>query len=166
MSIKRMNSASKLLSALDGLDSQAISPSSPRRVTTDSNLGEWELVVDQVDALACVLASLAVCCPQLKSSSSEQLKELSTSIAERLQYLLEPIRLIECDETTMQVRSDPPSTEDDQSRCYYELLVKNNGLSLRRYQAGSGQTRRPIAMSFTREVLRRLCNDLEDAILA
>lgn len=160
-----MNSASKLLAVLDSLDSQTISSNSPRRVTADSNLGEWELVVEQVDGLACALSSLAVSCSQLKSYSSDQLQELSTSIADRLQYLLEPIRLIECDPTTMQVRSDPPSTENDQSRHYYELLVKNNGLSLRRYQANSGQPRQPIAMSFTREVLRRLCNDLEDAIL-
>lgn len=161
-----MNSATKLLAALDGLDSQTISSSAPRRMTIDSNLGEWELVVEQVDALACVLSSLAVSCPQLKSYSADELKELSTAIADQLQYLLEPIRLIECDPTTMQVRSDPPSTENDQSRRYYELLVKNKGLLLRRYQAESGQPRQPIAMSFTCEVLRRLCNDLEDAILA
>lgn len=153
------------MDALDGLDAATITRQSPRRVAVDSKLGEWELVVEQVDGLACSLQSLAVVCPLLKMKSQDELKRVSEDISTRLQYLLEPIRLIECGDSAMQVRSDPPTTEPDQSRCYYELLVKNHGLLLRRYQAARGKSRQSIPMAFTRELLRRLCNDLEDAIL-
>ena len=160
-----MNSASKLLAALDAIDAASISATASRRITADSNLGEWEAVVEQADGLACSLQSLAVACPKLKGHSTGQLKLLSEAIANKMQYLLEPIRLIECEEDTMQVRSDPPSKEADQSRRYYELLVKHSGLSLRRYEASTGQRRRPVGMTLTREQLRRICNDFEDAIL-
>jgi hypothetical protein len=160
-----MNSANKLLAAIDAIDTHSISATAPRRVTIDSPLGEWEAVVEQSDPLACSFQLLAVACPILKQRSTDQLKTLSETIAEKMQYLLEPIRLIECEEDAMQIRSDPPSTEADQSRRYYELLVKRRGLSLRRFEAVTGQRRRPVSMAFTREQLRRICNDFEDAIL-
>jgi hypothetical protein len=33
------------------------------------------------------------------------------------------------------------------------------------FEAVTGQRRRPVSMAFTREQLRRICNDFEDAIL-
>ena len=163
-----MNSARKLLDALSALDESTISPQSPRRIAVDSQLGEWELVVEQADALAFSLSSLAVASPDLRNKEQSQLKQISQQLADRLQYLLEPIALIECDlETaTMQVRSDPPSEDEDQSRCYYELLVKQQGLVLKRFRTASGAKREPIAMTLTAEQIRRLCNDFEDVIVS
>ena len=136
-------------------------------MSVDSQLGEWELVVEQAAALAYSLSSLAVACPRLRHKDNQQLKHISEQIADRLQYLLEPIALIECDleAATMQVRSDPPSQADDQSRCYYELLVKQQGLLLKRFRTAAGNARQPIAMTLTAEQIRRLCNDFEDVML-
>jgi len=96
----------------------------------------------------------------------EQVKRIAESLAERLTYLLEPIRTIEADADarTVQMRSLPPRRAEDGTRTYYELQVSGGGkLSLSRYVKEPDQSRRTIPVQVTREVFSRLLADFIDA---
>ena len=65
-------------------------------------------------------------CPGLSGVSMSQLHDACSQLAQRLAYLLEPIRVLEIDEAqgAVQMRSQPPSQEED-CISYFELLARN-----------------------------------------
>jgi hypothetical protein len=72
--------------------------------------------------------------------------------------------VIEADEgqQAVQLRSDPPSKEED-SINYFELLAQRGGhLQLVRYRKTSQQSRETTASNVTYEVLERLANDFDE----
>jgi hypothetical protein len=122
--------------------------------------------VEELDRFGVSCRELRVDSGVLANATMPQLQDLSTRLAGRLTYLLEPVSPIESDgETcTVQMRSNPPQRDDDGTR-YYELLVRRGGgISLRRWHAPRGQSRQPVAAELTREVLVRLVGDFDEAI--
>lgn len=120
-----------------------------------------ELELLALNSLACALSTLVVREPSLATADVTRLQAVSEKLSARLNYLLEPIQPIEIDaeQCVIQMRSNPPSIEADQSS-YYELLVKRPGiLSLTRFGKSPGDARRSIPTELTRAVLVRLVVD-------
>lgn len=119
-----------------------------------------------VETIACAFERLEIVNDRWRSVPLMQMKRIAENLAERLTYLLEPIRTIETDvdTCTIQMRSQPPRKADDGSRTYYELQVSGGGkLSLCRYAKQPDQTRRLVPVQVTREVFRRLTTDFIEA---
>jgi hypothetical protein len=125
---------------------------SPRQLSCD--------VVER-NALAVSFNQLRLATVELASSNAAKLERIGKALAGRLTYLMEPIAPIEIDAAAcvVQLRSNPPQRDDD-GRSYYELTVRRGGeIALSRFRKDSGDARRPIAATVTREVLLRLVGD-------
>jgi hypothetical protein len=138
---------------------------SPTHVAADTPQGRLECEVFSADAIGCSLASVALQTSALVDCTVEELKAVSEKLAQKVNYLLEPISPIEIDSegATVQMRSNPPHQDDDGTK-YYELLVRRDGLLLSRYSRAKGGQRQPVAAHLTREVLLRVCGDFVAAI--
>jgi hypothetical protein len=120
-----------------------------------------ECEVLELNPLACSVARLSVEDPTLATLDTPGLKKVAEALASRLTYLLEPIRTIEVDSDrcVVQLRSNPPHTEEGRTT-YYELIVRSPGsIGLARYAKQSGEARQLVPATFTREVLARLVTD-------
>ena len=121
-----------------------------------------------VNPLAVELNRLVVKTPQLADATLEELSEISNELSARVTYLMEPIGPVELDveSCTVQMRSVPPTREDD-GTTYYEILVRRGGeVALVRYQKVPSEPRRVIPAVVTREVLYRLAEDFEAVLKA
>lgn len=133
-----------------------------------------------LESLGCAFERLTLFSPALAGASMDRLKKISESLSAKLTYLLEPIAPIEIDSDrcTVQMRSNPPQKDADQTS-YYELLVSRAGssagpsggtianegeISLCRYSVEPGQPRHIVPTHVTREVLLRLVGDLSTAL--
>lgn len=98
-----------------------------------------------------------------EAKSDEAASDVAENLVRRVDYLLEPLAIIERDprESQIQIRSQTPST-DGNSRRYYEVNVDPQGVSIERYQA-SGNSRENDDINLTRESFERLCRDLDDS---
>lgn len=115
----------------------------------------------QCDLLAATIDELTLETAELSSASVVQLQAASQSLAQRVNYLLEPIAPIETDSQgcSVQMRSNPPQRDDNASR-YYELLLRRGGsIALCRFEKQPGQPRLRVPAALTHEVIRRLVDD-------
>ena len=96
--------------------------------------------------------------------SKEAAGEVAENLVRRVDYLLEPLAIIERDQTgsQIQIRSRQPSTRTD-GRRYYEVNVDRQGLNIRRFHAAEGSRNRE-EIHLTRESFERLCHDLDDLL--
>jgi hypothetical protein len=109
---------------------------------------------------------LALTTSELSSAGAAELERLGKALSERLTYLMEPIAPIEIDAAScvVQLRSNPPQTDDD-GRTYYELIVRRGGeIALARFRKLLGNARRQVPATVTREVLLRLVGDFCGAL--
>jgi hypothetical protein len=131
----------------------------------DLTSGNRRLTCDLAErnTLAVAFQTMHVATPELADAKSSLLERMAKALAERLTYLMEPIRPIEidADACVAQLRSSPPQRDDD-GRSYYELTVRRGGeIALARYRKESGTPRQQIPATVTREVLLRLVDDFE-----
>ena len=122
-------------------------------------------LVDAVDQLALAFRDFELFDARIENASMDRLSEVSQKLSSQLTYLLEPITPIEidADRCVVQMRSNPP-TRDEDSRSYYELLVQRDGhLRLNRYSKPNGGLRMVISAQVTREVFDRLAGDFASA---
>ncbi|WDI41189.1 hypothetical protein [Bremerella sp. P1] len=98
-----------------------------------------------------------------EAKSHEGASDVAENLVRRVDYLLEPLAIIERDpsESKIQIRSQKPSS-DGQARRYYEVNIDSQGVSIERYQA-SGKSRENDDINLTRESFERLCRDLDEA---
>jgi len=119
-----------------------------------------------LDVLGCAFERLALESGRLATASIDDLKAISTQLASRLTYLLEPISPVEidADRCIVQMRSNPPQ-KDEQKTSYYELVVRRGGeIALCRYLKEPGDVRRAVPACVTREVLLRLIGDFAGVV--
>jgi hypothetical protein len=83
-------------------------------------------------------------------------------LAERINYLLEPLAVIEKDRRRAMLRSEAPA-DGRADGDYYEMWVEPDGLSVERYHGEPGQRREPRPVSLTWEQADRLARDVEAA---
>ena len=129
----------------------------PRTLTCD---------ITERNTLAVLFDRLRLTTAELASADAARLERIGKALAAKLTYLMEPICPIEidADACVVQLRSNPPQRDDD-SRSYYELIVRRGGeIALTRYRKENCGARRPIAANVTREVLLRLVGDFCEAL--
>ena len=132
-------------------------------VTLVLGSGEAVFHVEQSDSMAGSFNGIEYRSTAIDNLAKTELSRFAESLAARLTYLLEPISTIEADPDVVQLRSDPPSAEDNHTRCYFELLARKGSLSLVRYRKSVGQPRTLVPMQLTHEVLSRLLVDFDAA---
>jgi hypothetical protein len=149
-------------SALEQLDSNR---TYPHRLQCEAGGQRLQADILALDTLACAFNYLGVELGALASAPVADLKRVADQLSRRLTYLLEPITAVEVDtdQCAVQLRSSPPS-KDDNGTSYYELLVKRGGVvSLCRYKKQPGEIRRLVPAHVTREVFLRLVDDFSKA---
>jgi len=115
------------------------------------------LQADLAEALACRLLEVRVTRP---AQAGESLAERADRLASRITGLLEPLRLLEVDGPTAQLRSDSPVARDD-ARLYYEVTLSPEGARVQRFQgSATGARRQAVPFTLTHEALAKLVTDL------
>ena len=156
----------ELNAQLTPLEKVELSIDSPQEINVLTEVGRLSITLADVHGLACAATELRLTSDTLTSSDADTLQQLSDGLCAELQYLLEPVSPIEIDRdsVTIQMRSNPPTTDENRGRSYYELVARQEGLYLTRFFKKPGEPRERIAMTFTREVLGRLAKDLVQSI--
>lgn len=120
------------------------------------------LAADKTDTLSCLVWELTLT-RTTDAPSDLTLKTWASQVADRVTGLLEPLKLLEVDETRQEavLRSESPARKGD-AVSYYE--VRLNGLTnavVRRYAASKtvgGRTQ--IAFALTHETIAKLAGDI------
>ena len=160
-----MISRTAILDKLATLDSSGVSRDAPVTVSIQGSHGSFHATAIAIEKLAGVFTDIGYRMPGEQALPAERLHAVGDILAQRLQYLMEPIAPVEFDgeAAVLQLRSVPPSQEDSHTRSYYEVLVRPQEISLRRYTVSSGLPRRADEMHLTREICARLGCDLAAA---
>jgi hypothetical protein len=138
-----------------------LGPGGPITLCVEEAKRQLSCVIVERDSLAVSFERLRLATTELASATAAELERIGKALAERLTYLMEPISPIELDEQgcLVQLRSNPPHRDED-SRTYFELLVRRGGeIDLVRYRKENGASRRLVPATITREVLLRLVGD-------
>jgi len=120
------------------------------------------LEADRVDSLGCLIWELTLTRTGDNPLSSAVLKQRAAAVADRITGLMEPIHLVEVDETRGEalLRSETPAHRSH-SLAYYELIMHGNRIDLRRFQFANGKIRREqVAFGLTYEAIAKLVDDL------
>jgi hypothetical protein len=127
-------------------------------VTADQ--GSLILTADRREELGCLVWELAV---RRQAPASDTLRAWAERIAGRVTGLLEPLKIVEIDAERNEgvLRSDKPSSRDEQV-FYYEIFLRGtSAATLRRYQAPVHNGRRDqIAFALTHDAIAKLAGDL------
>ena len=147
---------------LDAL-SAAVMPAS---VACGTPVGQLECELASLDAIGCAFTQLTLRADRLAGATVDELKQISETLSNRINYLLEPISPIEIDQegATVQMRSNPPQ-QNEPGHSYYELFLRRGGsIALYRYEKKTGAIRSRTAATLTHEVLGRLIEDFNTTI--
>ncbi len=127
------------------------------------------LNVTQIDTLGCAVTKLEVTPPPQSNLDFDTLQTWAKALSQRLTYLLEQLTPIEIDpsQQQIQIRSTRPDNNAGRKE-YYEMLLSvspSGCLKLERYRVAANKKaqRTPIEMVFTRDVLVRLLEDIDDS---
>ena len=122
--------------------------------------------VEQCDTMAVGVAQFVLETNELAGVDIATLESASSSLCQRVNYLLEPISPIEtdADSCVVQMRSSPPQVGDN-GRYYYELLLRRGGsVELCRYEKTASSPRSRVPATLTHEVLGRLAKDFDATV--
>lgn len=123
------------------------------------------LTVDRQESLGCQLWEVAVTRAPA-SMPSDTLVGWAKRIAARVTGLLEPLQLLEADEThgMALLRSNKPAARDEDLYYYEVVLTKAGSATVRRYR-GSKQPvqREQVGFTLTHEAVAKLAGDLAAA---
>lgn len=131
------------------------------RIEVPCTTGRVIVELLSVDAIGCGLDFLCFESTLLSAATVADLQKVSERLIGRVNYLLEPMGVLEVDREScvLQMRSMPPDRDEEGTR-YYELWVRRGGeVALTRYQKRKGQLRERVAAHLTREVVSRLAAD-------
>lgn len=121
-----------------------------------------------VESLGCAFRELRVAA-DLHDRPFDSLKAWAEQICRKVNYLLEPIGVLELDPESQQVlvRSAVPAKSAEQT-AYYEILIAAPGrLCLRRYTRPVHSSQpQPCDLQLTQEVLLKLVDDIIAAVPA
>lgn len=97
----------------------------------------------------------------LSGINADELQTVSSRLAERISYLPETLRVVECDVENLrsQIRSETPAPTP-QGVCYFEIAVGASGVMLSRYCKPADAPRKRIDMTLTHEILARVIGDI------
>jgi hypothetical protein len=129
----------------------------------------------QHDTIGVVLNSLSIeKTAQQDLNTAEYLRSVAQAIESRVNYLMEPLRILELDTTNnvVQMRSEKPELTEG-AVSYFELLLKSgkwfghsNHLSLQRYSQTPDNegSRKTVGFPLTKKQFERLLDDLTELL--
>ena len=124
------------------------------------SLGDWSVTVavEKKDSMSCLLTELTV---RKNAASPQDVRAWGERIAGRATGLLEPLRLLEADVRLKQaiLRSTAPMQHDGQY-LYYEIDVRPETATLKRYAGRIGASRAAIPFALTNDAIVKLVNDI------
>jgi hypothetical protein len=155
-----MSLSQKIAAALDENTRAYVLPCT---VSVEAGPNRLTLDLTALDTVGVAFDSLEFATTDRTEWSSEALNRWGQRLAERVTYLLEPLKVLEIDAGggEVQIRSTTPTPRAEQ-RGFYEVRLRKNGtLRLERFVFDeTTRQRRRGACQFTREVLERLADDI------
>ncbi|MDG2385361.1 MAG: hypothetical protein P8N76_27065 [Pirellulaceae bacterium] len=130
-------------------------------LVADGDQERVEISLVEIDSIGCAFDRLIYRAARLNQLDAKQLRAIGAQLAQRVNYLLEPLRTIEMDgsASTLQLRSEQPQKCENGKR-YYEVFAQTGLIRLCRYEKIAGQARACVPANVTREVLMQLVCDL------
>ncbi len=155
-----MSLSKKIAAALDENTKAYVLPCT---VAVEENPNRVTLHLTALDSVGVALTALEFVTTSRPEWSSESLNEWGNRLSSRINYLMEPLKVLEIDAGggEVQIRSQSPTTRNDQ-RGYYEMRLFRQGL-LRMERHVFDETtreRRHTPCQLTRETLERLADDI------
>jgi hypothetical protein len=131
--------------------------------------------LSEIDSIGILLNSIEVSkniSPVMEIA--DYLKQTAETIEKRVNYLMEPLKIIEMDSTTkaVQLRSEKPEMQDGRLS-YYELVLKagkwfgyRNHVSVQRYTQLPEEepNRHPVSFPVTKKQFQKLVDDLTEIV--
>ncbi|MCI0416739.1 hypothetical protein L0222_28550 [bacterium] len=176
-----MSNASEILNAIESAFQQKDFDSRDSIVRlhhSGSYVFEWadaEVTVKgdlaQADSIGFLLNSIEISKSiREKVDIADYLKTVAETIEKRVNYLMEPLKIIELDSTTnaVQMRSEKPEIQDG-NLSYFEVILKagkwfgyRNYVSLHRYtnRREDEENRRRVSFPVTKKQFQKLVDDL------
>jgi hypothetical protein len=157
-----MISRQDIQAQLTSINSQSVSPASPATVVVKGTYGDLNMTITAAEQLAATFTQIVYRTNSPHQLPSSRLQDVGAKLSERLHYLMEPVAPVEFDgdAAVVQMRSVPPSQDAPGTRSYFEILVKPQEISVRRFSASRGQARTATDMSLTHQICARLGSDL------
>lgn len=150
---------------IDVLDQVKAQLASPGDGTATVAGDEWQVQVEVETAGAVGLAARRI---RVRGPQQVDLAEAGRTLAGRITYLLEPLRLLEVSEHQALVRSAPPTLGDEANE-YYELWLEHDdegtAVDVQRYRyEKETRTRTVTPLQLTWETTGRLLNDVRNTM--
>jgi hypothetical protein len=159
-----MSLSKKIAAALDE-NTKVHDP--PCAVTVEEGPHRLTLHLTALDSVGLAFSALEFATTSRAAWTPELLNGWGERLANRVTYLMEPLRVLEIDADggEVQIRSQSPTARAEQ-RGYYEIrLFKQGTLRMERYAFdGATRQRRSTHCQLTREVLERLADDLAASV--
>ncbi len=131
-------------------------------VDVDLQHCRMELQVVTADALALAMDRIAFRWIADHALDPAGMTRIAEGIRNRVQYLSEPLRIVEFDRAAalVQMRSDKPWVQGT-AQSYFEFLLSPTSIALQRWQAHPSSPRTLISVTLTRDILGRLADDID-----
>lgn len=145
------------------LDQQGRDPNLPTTVSVVDGPNRLAVDLTALDSVGVAFDALEFSTTARPEWSTDELTAWGDRIAQRVTYLMEPLKVVEidADEGEVQIRSDNPTPRADR-RSYYEVLLNRAGVCrFHRHEFDDAtRRRRRASCNLTREVLERLIDDI------
>lgn len=133
--------------------------------STTVTVDDWQVQVDAETAGSVGVAANRV---RVRAPRPTDLAETGRALAGRVDYLLEPLRLLEVAENRALLRSAPPTLNDD-ANDYYEIWLRDHEadteVDVRRYRYDKEQRERTLTpLKLTWETAGRLLDDVRKSV--
>jgi len=155
-----MSLSRKIAAALDENTRAYILPCT---VTVEDGPNRLALEITALDSVGAAFDCLEFTATDRQEWSSEALNAWGRLLADRVTYLLEPLKVVEIDAGggQVQIRSTAPTPRADQRGFYEVRLTKQGVLRFERFVFDDAtRQRRRGSCQLTREVLERLADDI------
>jgi hypothetical protein len=155
-----MSLSKKIAAALDENTRAYVLPCS---VAVEDGPNRLILNLTALDSVGVAFDSLDFTATDRTEWSSESLNAWGRRLADRVTYLLEPLKVMEVDAGggEVQIRSTAPSPRAEQHGFYEVRLKRNGSLRLERFVFDDATRQRSRSVcQLTREVLERLADDI------
>jgi hypothetical protein len=157
-----MSLSRKIAAALDGCPDLGVG-GPPREITAEDGGHRLSLALTSAGPVGVAFDALTYTAPPGAERTADALRAWADRIAARVNYLMEPLVLLELDALggEAELRSQSPTARGER-RAFYEVRLRKDGtLRLSRAVAeDAARRRRPAPCQMTREALERLADDL------
>jgi hypothetical protein len=159
-----MTLSRKIADALDE-STRALTP--PCTISAEAGPHRLSIELTALDAVGLAFDTLHFTTSIRPEWTTEALKSWADNLATRVNYLMEPLRVVEIDtaEGEVQMRSQTPTPRAEQKGFYEARLSRDGQLRLSRLVFDdSSRRRRASSCQMTREVVERLADDIVAAM--